>query len=62
MNKDFLTEYIKIIVLQGVFIAMLIIFSTVVRFANFEVYTELSELYNDYFMSDISLSLVLEGE
>ena len=62
LKKDFFSEYIKIIILQCVFIAVLIILSTVLRFADFSSYKRFGDLYNEYFMSDISLSLVFEGE
>ena len=62
MNKRFMDGFIKILILEAVFMILIFMLFTVLRLFYNDLFLEICSIYREYFMSDISLSLVLSGE
>ncbi len=61
-NRIFIRRYTKIIVLQMAFVIIVLVLATVLRYFDNELFSELKEIYDEYMNTEISLSLVLDGE
>jgi hypothetical protein len=62
MNRRFMDGFVKILILEAVFLVLLFLFFTALRLFFNDLFLEVCSLYSEYFMSDISMSLVLSGE
>ena len=61
-NRIFIRRYTKIIVLQMAFVIVVLVLATVLRYFDNELFNDLKEIYDEYMNTEISLSLVLDGE
>ena len=62
MNKRVMHGFIKLLILQPIIMILIFMLFTVLRLFYNDLFLEICSLYREYFMSDISLSLVLSGE
>lgn len=61
-NRIFIRRYTKIIVLQMAFVIIVLVLATLLRYFDNELFNDLKEIYDEYMNTEISLSLVLDGE
>lgn len=61
-QRIFFERFTKILILQMIFISIIIIGITVIRYFFPDLYLSLKEIYTEYMKTEITLSLVLDGK
>ncbi len=61
-DKLFFIRYLKILYLQAAAVVIIIISLTAIRYLTPDLFSDLKALYNEYFNTEISLSLVMDGQ
>lgn len=61
-SRVFFERYSKILILQMVFVVVVLLLATVLRQYDTELFSEVRGIYDEYLNTEISLSLVLDGE
>ncbi len=61
-NRIFLQRYSKVLILQISFVITILIFATALRYFDNGLFSEVMEIYDEYVRTEISLTLVLDGE
>ena len=61
-SRIFLQRYSKILILKMAFVIVVLILATALRYFDNKLFSNVKAIYDEYINTEISLSLVLDGE